>query len=187
MWADGLTAVYAPSSTIRDNVFADNSDIGLIIGQGASATITNNRIEQRRQHGFAGLMLDNFNSNDLVHRGDFRGAVVAANTIDCSGLCDFGIELGPHPWYPSRNIVGGEVRDNQISGAGVAINIAGAGTSEAPIGVFDNRIDVLREPVALALCDEEYEAIAMNISPDSVVDRHGDAARVTRRDWHDCH
>lgn len=31
MWADGLTAIYAPDSDIRDNRFFENSDVSLIL------------------------------------------------------------------------------------------------------------------------------------------------------------
>ena len=63
-------------------------------------------------------MLDNFNSDNLSIRGDFRDADVTNNTIDCrQQRCLFGIQVGPRPWYPTRNIVGGHIWDNQIHGA----------------------------------------------------------------------
>src|SRR6185503_10262756 len=37
MWADGLTLLSAPRSTIRENTFENNSDVGLIIGHGVDS------------------------------------------------------------------------------------------------------------------------------------------------------
>src|SRR5471030_3054375 len=92
MWADGLTLLYAPESEIRQNQFVDNSDVGLIIGYGVRSRVEQNTIVQRAQGAFAGLMLDNFNSDNLSSSGDFRDAVIADNTVDCGAqLCVFGI------------------------------------------------------------------------------------------------
>ena len=121
------------ASVIAANQFEDNSDIGLIFGYGVQSRIEENVVRQRAQAAFAGLMLDNFNTDDLAVRGDFRGAVVANNVIDCGPqLCVFGIQVGPHPWYPSNNIVGGELHDNAVRGAKIGINVDGAGVWRAP-------------------------------------------------------
>ncbi len=188
MWADGLTALYAPHSSITDNLFSENSDIGLIVGHGAGTLIARNRVVQQRQQAFAGLMLDNFNSSDLDIRGDFRGAVIAANTIECGTYgCGFGLQLGPHPWYRSPNIEGGEVTGNRISGAGVGINIDGAGTRRAPIAVYANTVLGVDEPTTFPLCAQVHQSTLLNIAPDSVVNRRGDEATPARRRyWHDC-
>lgn len=101
MWADGLTLVYAPESDIRQNRFVDNSDIGLIVGYGVRSRVEENLVLQRAQAAFDGLMLDNFNSDNLSFRGDFRGAVIANNTVDCGRqLCVFGIQVGPRAVVP---------------------------------------------------------------------------------------
>jgi hypothetical protein len=188
MWADGLTALYVPDSVVTDNLFADNSDIGLIVGHGARALIARNRVVQQRQHAFAGLMLDNFNSSDRRVRGDFRRAVITANTIECGTYqCGFGIQLGPHPWYRSPNIEGGEVTGNRISGAGVGINVDGAGTRRAPIAVYANTVLRVDEPSTFPLCSRVAESSFMDIAPDSVVNRRGDETMpARRRSWHDC-
>jgi hypothetical protein len=182
LWADGLTAVYAPDSRILDNLFADNSDVGLIVGQGPRAYIARNQLTQFRQHAFAVLMLHNFNNNDLNARGDFRGAVITANRIEC-GLpgCGFGIELGPHPWDLSRNIVGGEVTGNVVSGAGIGINIDGAGTRDEPIFVYANTVRVVKEQMMFSLCGGVFATSGMNIAPGSFVARRGDTVIPTTR------
>jgi hypothetical protein len=172
MWADGLTAVYAPESEIRDNVFADNSDVGLIIGHAARSRIEGNLIVQRTQRAFAGLMLDNFHSNNLDARGDFRGAVIAGNLVDCGAqLCVFGIQAGPGPWYPTRNIVGGELRGNDVRGAKVGINVDGAGHRLAPLAVFANRVSGVPAGAVFADCPRVIPTGWMNVSPISIVDR----------------
>ena len=172
MWADGLTAVYAPESDIRDNVFLDNSDIGLIIGHAARSRVEQNLVIQRRQRAFAGLMLDNFHSNNLNFRGDFRGAVIAANTVDCgSQLCVFGIQAGPGPWYPTRNIVGGELRGNEVRGEKVGINVDGAGHRLAPFAVFANTVSGVPAGALFSDCIRAIPTGWMNVSPISIVDR----------------
>jgi hypothetical protein len=188
MWADGLTALYAPASIITDNVLEDNSDVGLIVGHGAGSFIARNAIVQRRQHVFAGLMLDNFNSADIARRGDFRGATVTANSIDCGRyLCGFGIQLGPHPWYQSPNIIGGEVTGNRVVGAGVGINVDGAGVRDAPMTIYANTIISVIEPTTFPLCASVHESSRLDVAPDSVVNRRQDVEiPARRRDWHDC-
>jgi hypothetical protein len=189
MWADGLTALYVPDSTITDNRFTDNSDIGLIVGYGARAYIARNEVVQRRQRAFAGLMLDNFNSSDLRIRGDFRDAVMSANTVDCGRyLCGFGIQLGPHPWYDSPNIVGGEVTGNYVVGAGVGINVDGAGTRESPIVIYANTVLLIDDRAMLIpLCARTHQGSRLDIAPDSFVIRRNDLSLPARsRDWHDC-
>jgi hypothetical protein len=177
MWADGLTLIYAPESEIRNNRFVDNSDIGLIIGYGVRSRIEQNLIVQRAQAAFAGLMLNNFNSRDLSAQGDFRGAVVAGNRIDCgSRLCVFGIQVGPRPWYPSQNIVGGEVRGNEVRGAKVGINVDGAGMRRMPVAVFANTVLDAPAGARFSDCARPIPAEWMNIAPTSVVDRRDDLA-----------
>src|SRR5947207_3174786 len=112
MWSDGLTLIYAPESVVRANQFVDNSDVALLIAYGVQSRVEDNIIVQRRQSSFAGLMLHNFNAN-VRTSGDFRGAVIAGNTVDCGALlCAFGIQVGPRPWNMKGIIVGGDVHDN---------------------------------------------------------------------------
>jgi hypothetical protein len=175
MWSDGLTLLYAPRSTIRENTFENNSDVALIIGFGVDARIDHNTIRQQTQASFAGLMLDSFNSNDRDVRGDFRGAVVADNTIDCGAQrCTFGIQIGPRPWYPTTNILGGEIRDNLVKGAKIGINVDGAGNRDAPTAVFSNRVESPSAGSYFADCPQPIPAEWMNIAPTSFVDRRNE-------------
>jgi hypothetical protein len=173
MWADGLTALYAPDAQIVENRFYENSDVGLILGYGVRARIERNHIRQREQLAFAGLMLDNFNSDDLAKRGDFRHARIANNTIDCRPLrCVFGIQVGPRPWYPTRNVIGGEIRDNEIHGAKIGINADGAGTPAVPVSIFSNRVtDLPDDETYFVGCPTPVPAVWMNVAPTSVVHR----------------
>lgn len=172
MWADGLTMVYGPESDIRQNRFVDNSDIGLIVGYGVRSRVEQNVVIQRAQAAFAGLMLDNFNSDNLSYRGDFRGAVIANNIVDCGRqLCVFGIQVGPGPWYPSQNIVGGELYGNEVRGAKVGINVDGAGDPRAPIAIFANRVSDVPPGAWFSACVRRIPTDWMNVSPTSVVDR----------------
>lgn len=175
MWSDGLTLLSAPHSAIRENTFENNSDVALIIGFGVDSRVERNAIRQQTQPSFAGLMLDNFNSNDRSVRGDFRGAVVANNTIDCgTQLCTFGIQVGPRPWYPTSNIIGGEVHDNIVKGAKIGINVDGAGERDAPIAIFNNTVEPAPPGAYFATCAQPIPAAWMNIAPTSIVDRRNE-------------
>jgi hypothetical protein len=186
MWADGLTLLSAPRSTIRENTFENNSDVGLIIGHGVDSRIERNTIRQRTQPSFAGLMLDNFNSNDREVHGDFRGAVIADNAIDCGAqLCTFGIQVGPRPWYSSNNIVGGELHDNTVKGAKIGINVDGAGDRDAPTAIFSNSVEAAPSGSYFATCAQPIPAAWMNIAPTSVVDRRQEETKTASHlsDW----
>ena len=186
MWADGLTLLSAPRSTIRENTFENNSDVGLIIGHGVDSRIERNAIRQRTQPSFAGLMLDNFNSNDRELHGDFRGAVITNNTIDCGAqLCTFGIQVGPRPWYSSSNIVGGELHDNIVKGAKIGINVDGAGDRDAPTAIFNNNVEAAPSGSYFATCAQPIPAAWMNIAPTSVVDRRQEETKAASHlsDW----
>jgi len=182
MWSDGLTVHQADRSTIDGNVLWNNSDVALIVGGGAGSTVRNNQIFQTTQATFAGLMLDNFNAGTS---GDFTGTDVSGNTIVCSTrLCDFAINLGPHPWYLSTNILGGEVHDNTAVNGKVCLNIDGAGTAAAPIAVWNNTLS--GSPSSATFNCGSRSTSNYNIGPDSVVDHRGDATAFTTWEWHGC-
>jgi hypothetical protein len=103
-WSDGLTIWSSANVRIVNSRFIDNSDVDLILGNGPAAVIQNNVIGNHANFAFAALMLDNFNGG---FPGNYTGAVVSSNTIDCtSGMCGFGVMLGPHFWYASAAIIG---------------------------------------------------------------------------------
>ena len=179
LWADGLTLVYAPESNVTANSFIDNSDVALILGYGVNSQVEHNVIIQRAQSSFAGLMLHNFHSDDLSFRGDFRGAVISNNTIDCgSQLCTFGIQLGPRPWDDTRNIVGGTVADNDVIGAKVGINVDGAGSRAAPTTVVANAVTNTPTDAVFSGCAGSVPTDKINVAPTSVVNRGTDAEPV---------
>ena len=174
MWSDGLTVIYGPQSLIVDNQFVDNSDVALILGYGVSSRIERNVVRQREQSAFAGLMLHNFNSRDLRTGGDFRGAVIANNTVDCGPQrCVFGIQIGPGPWNTKLIVVGGDVHDNVVRGAKVGINVDGAGLFRAPVIVRDNVVSDVPSAY-FSDCAKPIATDAVNISPTSIVDRADD-------------
>lgn len=172
LWADGLTVIYAPQSQIIGNRFIDNTDVALIVGYGVASRIERNVVQQRTQNVFAGLMLHNFNSTDLSAGGDFRGAVIAHNSVDCGPqLCVFGIQVGPRPWNPKLIVVGGDIYDNAVSGAKVGINVDGAGIVRAPVAIHDNLISSVPAGAYFSDCAQPIVTSPMNISPTSVVNR----------------
>jgi len=144
MWSDGLTLLHADSimdngalkrqTIIMGSVFEDNSDVDFVTGGARYAQIEGNQVIHSSQPSFAGIMLDNF---DNSQPGDYTGATLTQNRVQCSG-CTYGINLGPHGWYMSKNIIGGNVTGNHIEGAIFLLNVDGAGTQQNPISVYDN-------------------------------------------------
>ena len=96
---------------------------------------------------------------------------IEGNEISCDeNMCCFGIELGPHPWYPSAPI-GGDfvVTNNLIRGAGVGINSDASGYSDHVVQLIHNSISDTRDTFTCgALCSLERPGSSINISPDSV-------------------
>lgn len=184
LWADGLTIHEANNSTIANNLLRDSSDVGLIVGGATNSQITGNRIEQTVQLTFAGLMLDNFNG---ATPGNFSGTVVSGNTVDCGNLlCDFGINLGPHAWYLSAPIFGGDVHGNTVTKAKLGLLIDGAGTATAPITVYGNTMSGSPSSAKFS-CGQTRATSNYNIGPDTFVARNGDTTPTTSYAWHQCH
>jgi hypothetical protein len=143
-WADGLTLLQSDNAKVADNQFIDNSDIGFIMGGGKNAVVKNNLVQQRGMRAFAGFMLDNFNGGTS---GDFKGTVVSGNKVQCDqDKCLYGMNLGPHAWYQSRNISGGSVVDNVINGGVIALNVDGAGTPADAVHIQGNTLTTEGSP-----------------------------------------
>lgn len=183
MWADGLTLHDADRADVRDNVFVDNTDVHLVWGGGRDGSVRNNHVLQRHGVAFAGINLDNF---DGTTPGDFTGSMVRDNTIDGGPAlgCHFGINIGPHAWYVSSNTRGGTVTANVIRNVRQGINVDGAGTAEAPVVLHGN--DLPAVPDHGEFCERRATSPLNINTADSVVDRRGDEAPFTDREWHRC-
>ena len=182
MWSDGLTLLQSDGAVVRNNEFIDNSDIGFISGGARNGVFIDNLVQQARQLAFGGIMVDNFNGNT---HGDFEGAVLKGNRVDCTQhQCDYGIVVGPHAWYPSNNIRGGEVSGNTVVNAKMGMVVSGAGTEAAPVVIFGNSVSG-SPGSATFLCGNRPSANYV-ISPDSVVDTRGDPSPFSRFTVTDC-
>ncbi|HJW96078.1 MAG TPA: hypothetical protein VJ901_20890 [Thermoanaerobaculia bacterium] len=129
LWADGISIPANDNGIVNDNHLVDNTDVALIIGSGVNTHIQSNWIQQRQRYVFAALMLGNFREGgDTTRSGNYNGAMIDHNTIQCANLCAFGINFGPDPWLATAqdNVFGGMVNANSIDGAKVAINFGGA-------------------------------------------------------------
>jgi hypothetical protein len=183
MWSDGLTIHSSDRANVTNNTIVDSSDVALILGGARNAVVANNAISQPTQVTFAGLMLDNFNGGTP---GDFTGTTVTNNTISCGAQnCHFGINLGPHPWYLSANILGGDVHGNTVTNARQGINVDGAGTAASPLLLYGN--SATGSPASATFnCGSKLTSNLNIYTGDSVVNRNGDATPATNRQWHDC-
>jgi len=181
MWSDGITVIASEGASVVSNYFSDNSDVDLIVGSNRGGLVKQNTVVHAAQDSFAGLMLDNFNGTSP---GDFVDAQVIENTITCNGRCDYGIQLGPHPWYASANIQGGLVAANSVTGARMGIDADGAGTAAAPMTVTNNQVGTTPAS-ATFLCGLRPSA-RFNVSPDSVIDVGAGPAPDAAMTVHDC-
>jgi hypothetical protein len=181
MWSDGITVTRTENAQVVSNYFADNSDVDLILGANRGGLVRQNTVVHGRQDSFAGVMLDNFND---TAPGDFVDAQVVENTIACNGRCDYGIQIGPHPWYLSSNIRGGTVAANAVDGARMGIDVDGAGTPDAPTTVTGNHVGPSPSSASF-LCGTRPSA-RFNVAADSVVDLGAGPAPDAALTVHDC-
>ena len=126
-WSDGLTVHDNHNSIISGNYFTDNTDVQMILGGCQECLITKNIFSHTADvnaGAFAELMLHKFVGRSS---GNFSGTIISKNEIDCGPYkgCGFGVEIGPNPWSPAGSVYGGDVVDNMISNAKVAINVDG--------------------------------------------------------------
>jgi hypothetical protein len=145
-WADGLTILRNNGGIVSDNHIVNSTDIGLVVGEAAGAKIQSNWIEQPHTYAFAAMMLGNFKeTGKMGQSGDYQGALVRYNTINCFGFnCGFGLNLGPDPWTDAgidyENIFGGTITRNSINGARMPVNFGGAGKYGIPVTVTNNTL-----------------------------------------------
>ena len=172
MWSDGLTIHKSDNAMVTGSRFVDNSDVGFISGGGIDSQYTGNSARQIHQASFAALMLDNFDNGAI---GNFTGTMLANNVVVCPAGCHFGIELGPHPWYASPNIIGGTVTGNTVVGAHIEINAQGAGTVAAPTVISGNTLGPV-PGTATFNCGAIDGCSPLNVSPESHVDLQGGSA-----------
>jgi hypothetical protein len=179
LWSDGLTLNGSERARVYGNVFAENTDVALILGGTRDGLVRDNQITQHFQRAFAALMLHRFST---ASSGQFDNTVVRNNRIDCkSRKCDFGIMLGPHPWDPTVWISGGIVRNNTVTAAKQGINVEGVETIE----LYSNT--VTESPSSANFLCGPRDTSLLNVGPDSSVDRHGETSPpATARRWHHC-
>jgi hypothetical protein len=186
MWADGITCLSCDGASITGNAFSGNTDIDLILGSGVGSIVSNNSFSHDgidlSRGVFGALMFDNFNGGTT---GNFDSCIVSDNTVACNAdadMCCFGIQLGPHPWYPSDPVAGNcfNVTGNSVSGAGVGINADAAGNDIYPVTVMNNVVTDTRKSFECgALCSKSRGGSAFNYSPDSRVEFHNNAPTST--------
>lgn len=137
MWADGLTVHEYADSTFTHNQIFDNTDVDLIFGACVNCMIQDNTIwhaDAFSQSSFAAMMIHTWPGQS----GDYTGADVSGNTIDCgsSKRCGFGLLLGSDAWYVT-DVHGGSVHHNTVRNAqqGVLID------DVHDMAVYDNPVE----------------------------------------------
>lgn len=139
-FSDGLTVHNYQNSIFEENDFIDNTDVDFVLGKCSNCSIKNNFIyhspsQSCANTSFAGLVIQTWPGAI----GDYRGANITNNTIDC-GLnkrCAFGLLIGADPWY-SVNVFGGSIYYNTIKNANLsAVTIDDAHDLE----IYDNYVE----------------------------------------------
>lgn len=185
MWSDGLTLLISNGADVEGNAFTDNSDVALILGGSRNGYVATNTITQATQAAFAAFSLDDFAGTTS---GDYTGAIVTQNTINCgaSNLCDFGMNFGPHAWLSTApNIFGGSVFGNTVSSAKQGINADGAGTTASPLVLYSNT--ATGSPASATFNCGVRSTSNLNIfTGDSVVNPNGDNTPATNIAWDNC-
>ncbi len=177
-WADGLTVLSSDGLKVRNSIFWNNSDVGLILGHAPNSVIENNRIENTWNFAFAGLMLDNFNNS---RKGDFTNSIVQNNVIEggAEAMVGIGIDVGPLFWYKSDFIEGGLVQNNKINKARQGILIAGAKNTVFVNNSITNRADYQTTFRSCRTSD-------IDIIGESNVRIDADARKITRGQMRSC-
>ena len=121
-WADGITITLCDGGYIHNNDVVDNTDIGIVVGQGENCSILWNAIEQVDTYVFVGLHIGAFQQS-IAH----TGALYQFNQIDSAqDKMSVGLMVGDHPWEESEYITdSGETLENEINGAVVSLSIDG--------------------------------------------------------------
>ena len=144
VWTDGVTIHDSADTTVRRNVFVDNTDVQLILGGCRRCRIEDNVFRHSgdfSRASFAELMLQAFPSTS----GDYTGTVVTRNRIDCGKkhLCGYGIMIGANPWEAGENprypgaMFGGTITKNKVANALIGINID---SPTGPVAIYGNEV-----------------------------------------------
>jgi hypothetical protein len=190
LWADGLTVTDAAGALISDNLCVDNSDVDLIVGGCAGCRIWNNQVrhgDRYESSSFAAMMLTVWAPPSVPSStGDFTGADIAGNQIDCGAgkRCAFGLNLGVDAWLATGPLFGGDVHDNVIRNARQGLNVS---HTTGSMHLYDNQVSDSGGDFTTSCGPRTLSAY--NISPTSTVDRTGDDvpdAAYTHMDFTGC-
>jgi hypothetical protein len=123
-WSDGISVLYCDAGYIGSNVFADNTDIDLVVGGGHDCIVESNTITHLRRFGVAGMNIGNF---DGPGAGDHTGSQYRLNTIDSfvPNKLGMGLIVGSHPWDMSRWVYAGRITGNTVYGANINMVVDG--------------------------------------------------------------
>jgi hypothetical protein len=162
-WADGLTIHGTQDAVIDDNLFVNNTDVDLILGECKRCSIKGNRLfhdDSFAGSSFAALMLHAWPGGS----GDYTGSVTSGNVVDCGPKrrCGIGIYIGPDAWYEAPTF-GGVVTGNRVANAMSGLNIDSV---SGPISVYDNTVTSSGGEYLTGCGVRRYGLF--NISPESI-------------------
>lgn len=144
-YADGMTIHSCTNGIIRNNQFAENTDISIVINESSNCQVRFNSIWNHGKYAFAGMHI----SANTV--GNHSGTSFSNNTINSGfNLMGFGLIVGAETWHAGRRTANvGTVEDNGISGA--VINLAVDGVDGGT--VIGNSMSSAQGTRGYALCN----------------------------------
>jgi len=136
MFANGLSCFDCVNATIENSFFQGNSAFHLLVSQGPFRIEGNIFLSSTGRTSWAAIYLVS-----IGKPGNFVSSTVTGNTVECNTGCCFGIQIGSGPFSPTSSpISGGTIENNNISGAGVLINVQRAGTLANPVVLGENAL-----------------------------------------------
>lgn len=144
--SDGLSC-WRPgaSSNISYNTFQNNTDVDVIFGRCPNCTIRYNSVTHTGP-----FITDSFMAFSVYGisagegGGDFTGADIAYNTVDCGPTlgCGNGLGFAGTQWSDSSPIWGGSVHDNFIRRAQIGVAMPGVSVSTpTSMRIYNNEVE----------------------------------------------
>jgi hypothetical protein len=181
LWSDGITGLELADSVITHNQIMNNTDVDMVLGACPNCIIQNNSFTHTggfSSSSYAALQLHAWpNWPHGGTSGNFDGADISSNLIDCSTghRCGFGIYVGSSAWR-SANSDGGTVHNNTIRGAeqGFTVDLA------TNVTIYNNQVSGSGGSfwAGCGGSDKQISYTAYDITPGTNVNRSQDQVPI---------
>lgn len=136
-WADAISCA-ATDSLIRNNLIIDPTDVGIVLYGAPGTLVEGNLVATVSRESLGGInLVDGFFFHEIEGRENhfsYHGSIVRNNVVDAFGArIHMAIPVGAVVWVPhwrGRIYVGGEVRDNLMTGGAMGYGIVAHGIED---------------------------------------------------------